>query len=93
MGKSTTQQKVKSQEKEILNGISRADLYEFFADEKITKLLQQAYEMAQYSEDEKVRADMIKDILDRYFGKAQQRVDNTSSDGSFKSIFIGDLKD
>lgn len=93
MAKSTTEQKVKAQTKKITDGINHDDLVMFLQGEKVNNLLNELYVLALESEDEKIKVDSIKDLLDRYFGKATQKLDNTSSDGSFKNIFIGNLKE
>ena len=89
----TTKEDRQQDTKKVLDTISRKDLYEFLVDEKITNLLNEAYTLALESGDEGIKVKMLTDLLDRYFGKAKENKNLTSSDGSFKSIFIGDLKE
>ena len=92
---STTKQIARSKDRKAKDGIKENELFAFLYGERTQKLLQKMYKLAISAEDERVQLEAIKDLLDRYMGKAPQRIlqDLTSRGEKIEGIFIGDLKE
>jgi hypothetical protein len=71
MSKITTEQKAKSQDRKALNNFSQDVIFDFLHGEKIRKVLERTYNLAM-EEDPKIAIPLLKDLLDRYFGRPPQ---------------------
>lgn len=74
-----------------MKGINQDLLFEFFHDEKITKILDEVYRLAISSKDESIRLKASKEILNRVMGRPTESMDLNVTEG-FKPIIVG-LKD
>jgi hypothetical protein len=97
MSKITTEQKSKSQDRKVLNNYSQDVIFDFLHGEKIRKVLERTYNIAM-EEDPKVAIPLLKDLLNRYFGKAvpfqQKQLDNSSDTiEAIKVVFSADPND
>lgn len=71
MSNITTEEKTKSQDRKALNNFSQEVMFDFLHGEKIRKILDRTFKIAM-EEEPRIAVPLLKDLLDRYFGKPPQ---------------------